>query len=145
MNFVKTVEKDCSGPKKKITLSFGQYLRILRTERKLNCAQVALLCKGTPDRHYVFRLEKGERVNPSEGIIHSLTKGLSLSNREMILFIHLAVDKCIFNALAALFLDEDFCVTEGELMALSHLCFQNWHPITKSDWNRVLINLRGIL
>jgi len=88
-------------------MDFPNYLRLLREERGLTLRELSRLCDPTVSHVYIYRLEVGQKTEPSEVVLKSLAKALRLKDKRREMFFYLAKHWERDDSIVEAFLRED--------------------------------------
>ena len=113
-------------------MSFGNTLNIFRNERKLSLRELGKLCEI--DHTYIHRLEKDDKITPSNEVVESLVRNLKLSQRRAQL-LRLLIGKSVNEKLIELFLKEEDYSLEI-FIPLSEMSFRGKRPKSINDWRK---------
>ena len=122
-------------------MSFGYALKLFREERGLSARELGKLAEI--DHAYIYRLEKDEKMAPSEKTVDSLVRTLKLSPRRAEL-LRLLVGKIIHTNLIDVFIeDEDRSLERLDPLAL--MSFRGKRPETHEEWRKKDDQLKELL
>ena len=119
-------------------MHFGDLLKRFREERRFTLRDLGKLSEI--DHAYIYRLETGEKVTPSNDTVKALVKALKLDSRKVSILRFLIAHQ-VPNDLVEVVLEEpvhdlaDF----ASVAAMSH---RGARPKAKEDWRRLLARVR---
>lgn len=113
-------------------MSFGYTLRKFREARNLSLREFGKLCDV--DHAYIHRLEREEKMAPSEHVVDAFVRTLKLNPRRAAL-LRLLVGKTANHTLIDVFVEDE----ERPLDLLEpayQMSFRGKRPETKDEWRR---------
>lgn len=124
-------------------MNFGEYLKKCREERQLSLRELSKL--SNIDHAYIYRLETGQKDDPSPEGIRKLVSALKLSGRKLFVFRLLAEKKEAPLRFVEAALDESIEADDAVLTSAAGMKFRGKPPKTKEDWGRIIEQVREIL
>lgn len=126
-------------------MEFPNYLKTLREERGLTLRELSKLCDPAVDHAYIYRLETGQKTDPSKAVIKTLAKALRLRGKRRELFFRLARHWEIDDLIVEAFLREDSDLVIKDVDLAVSLRSRGAHPKTADEWIAKLHHIRDLL
>lgn len=126
-------------------MNFPNYLRMLREERGLTLRELSRLCDPAVDHTYIYRLETGQKTEPSKATLKSLAKALRLKGKRREMFFYLAEYWEEDDSIIEAFLREDSDLDIEEVKVAASLRSRGVHPKTSDEWIEKLHQIRDLL
>jgi transcriptional regulator with XRE-family HTH domain len=121
-----------------VSIHFGDLLKRFREERQFTLRDLGKL--SDIDHAYIYRLETGEKVTPSDDTVKALTKALKLDSRKARI-LRILVDQQAPDDLVEIVLNEpEHNLDDFESVAA--MSYRGARPKTKDDWRRLLDRVR---
>ena len=112
-------------------MSFGYAWKKYREGRGLSRREFGTLC-GV-DHAYVHRLERGEKVAPSEQVVDAFVRTLKLDSRRAQL-LRMLVGKTVNHTLIDVFVEDEGELPLDLLEPADQMSFRGRRPVTTDDW-----------
>ena len=123
-------------------MSFGYALKKLREARGLSLREFGKLCEV--DHTYIHRLEKEEKIAPSDQTIEAFARVLKMDVRRTRLLLQALVGSTVPERLVDIFVEDDR-YDPKLCMLLATMNFRGRRPQTKDDWRQQAKRLENFL
>lgn len=123
-------------------VGFGDTLKRFREERGLSLREFSKL--SDVDHAYIYRLETGDKVAPSESVFDALCNSLKLSTRRrQLLNVLLGLDSVPDKLLEVILQDDKHSIDAFKIA--SSMSFRRTKRVTADDWARYLDDVDKLL
>jgi len=124
-------------------MNFGEFLKRCREDRQLSLRELSRLSKL--DHAYIYRLEMGQKEDPSNEGLRKLASSLKLAGRRLFVFKLLAEKKEISSDLVEAILDESIEEDDSVFQSVAGMKFRGKQPKSKEEWVEKIRQVSEIL